>query len=567
MGAGRPSLNPAPPPRIRLPGMSQRARLLLIVALAVLPLVALSVLDIVTERRETEQRVADERAQAARLLAFAVEAFIDGNLSTMEAMTLHPAIAAGRRSSQLDHLVRQLAENNPQWAGLGVVGSDGRSISSAEGPGGVFVGDRPYFREALATGQPVVGDALIGRRTGKVTVVLALPYTSEDGRRLVLVAPLPTDRFRAALVGKLAAAPARFTVVDRVGQVFIGGSGGEHELVKASGPEVSAVLSGAAGSARVAGPEGEVLVAYAPVGEYGFGAMIREPTASAFAAAEREALQRAAVLAAILFTIGLLAWALGTRLTQLYQRALDARGEAERLAGELRHALVTRDDFLASAAHDLRNPLSAIRGAADLVERMLERGDVPRERLGAAIAHIQSASRRIGGMLDAFLDLAQLQLGRPLELRKELQDVAALAREVVAQAQHASARHRLRLAAPPELMAVVDGARLQRVMDNLVANAVKYSPEGGEIDVALAEEGGELVLSVHDPGIGIPPSEVEAVFERFRRGSNVSGRFSGTGIGLAGVRQVVEQHGGSVQVTSALGRGSTFTVRLPTGRP
>jgi signal transduction histidine kinase len=198
---------------------------------------------------------------------------------------------------------------------------------------------------------------------------------------------------------------------------------------------------------------------------------------------------------------------------------------------------------------------------------MLERGDAPRERLAASVAHIQSAARRLGGMLDAFLDLAQLQLGRPLELRKELQDVAALAREVVAQAQQASARHRLRLAAPAELMAVVDGARLQRVIDNLVANAVKYSPDGGDIVVELTDEGAHLVLSVRDSGIGIPPSEVEAVFERFRRGSNVAGRFGGTGIGLAGVRQIVEQHGGSVEVTSALGTGSTFTVRLPSGRP
>jgi signal transduction histidine kinase len=337
--------------------------------------------------------------------------------------------------------------------------------------------------------------------------------------------------------------------------------------VRAEGPEVSAVLGGANGSDVVQHARGATLVAYAPISEYGFGAMMSEPTSRAFAGARREAWQRGAVLAAILFTIGALAWALGGRVGQLYQRAVNARGDAERLAGELRHAVSTRDDFLASAAHDLRNPLSAIRGAADLVERTLERGEVPRERLEAAITHIQSASRRIADMLDALLDLAQLQLGRPLELRKELQDVAALAREVVAQSQQASAKHRIVLDAPRELMAVVDGARLQRVLDNLVVNAVKYSPEGGEIAVDLHEEGAELVLSVRDTGIGIPPSEIEAVFERFRRGSNVAGRFTGTGIGLAGARQIVEQHGGSVHVTSALGRGSTFTVRLPTGRP
>jgi signal transduction histidine kinase len=548
--------------------MAQRARLLAIVAVAVLPLAALSALDILGELRESEQRVAGARVQAARLLAFSVEAFIGGNLSALRAMTLHPAIAAGRATPQLDTLVRHIAADNPYWGGFAVVGPDGNSIAGSYGRGAVFIGDRPYFREALATGRPVVGDAIVGRLTGKVTVVLAVPYVSDDGRRLMVVAPLPTDRFRAALAGRVAAAPAQFTVVDREGNVFIGNGGdGDGRLLREQGAEVNAVLAGATASEVVPRSAGATLVAYAPVGEYGFGAMIAEPVASAFEAARREARQRAAVLAAILFTIGALAWALGGRLAQLYQRALDARGEAEHLAGELRRAMGTRDDFLASAAHDLRNPLSAIRGAADLVERALERGELPRERLQAAIAHIQSASRRIGAMLDALLDLAQLELGRPLELRKELQDMAALAREVVAQAQQTAPRHRIRLDAPRELMAVVDGARLQRVMDNLLANAVKYSPDGGEIGVALQEQGAELVLSVRDPGIGIPPSEVEAVFERFRRGSNVAGRFIGTGIGLAGARQIVAQHGGSVQVTSALGSGSTFTVRLPTGRP
>jgi signal transduction histidine kinase len=547
--------------------MSQRARLLAIVAVAVLPLAALSVLGIVSELREAEQRVADERLDAAQLLAVTVEAFIDGNLSAIRALTLHPAIAAGRPGPELERVLTRVASENPQWAGFAVVGPDGKSLAGSLGRGAVYIGDRAYFREAMLTGRPVVGDAVIGRLTGKVTVVLAVPYVADNRERLLAVAPLPTDYFRSALLDKLSNPPARIMVIDRASQVFIGARDSQGRLTRAEGPQASAVLAGASGSDVVQLPEGASLVAYAPISEYGFGAIITEPVSSAFAAARRVAWQRAAVLAAILFTIGALAWALGGRVAQLYQRALNARAEAERLAGELRHAVATRDDFLASAAHDLRNPLAAIRGAADLVERMLERGDVPRGRLEASIAHIQSASRRIGAMLDALLDLAQLQLGRPLELRKDLQDVAALAREVVAQAQQASPKHTIQLDAPSELIALVDGARLQRVVENLVVNAVKYSPEGGEVGIVLREEGAELVLSVHDRGIGIPPSEVEAVFERFRRGSNVAGRIGGTGIGLAGARQIVEQHGGSVQVTSALGSGSTFTVRLPTGRP
>ena len=547
--------------------MSQRARLLAILSLAVLPLVAFSVLDIVQQMRESERRIAEDRVQLARLLAFAVEGFIDGNLSAAEAIAFQPAVIAGRGTPQLDQLLRRLAAAKPDWAGLGLIGRDGHTLAGSLGPHAVFVGDQPYFREAMTTGRPLVSNALIGRLTGKVSVVLAVPVDTDRGRAVIGI-PLPTDRFASALLAKLGRRPMELTVIDRAGNIIIGAHGeAAGRLERAQGVDVDEVLAGAAGSEVVQRGGRPTLVAFAPVAGYGFGALISQPVASAFAPARAEAWQRSAVLAAILVTIGALAWALGGRLTQLYQRALDARAEAERLAGELRRAVSTRDDFLASAAHDLRNPLAAIRGAADLLERAAARGEVPRERLDAGIGHIKSASRRIAGMLDALLDLAQLEHGRPLELRKELQDVASLAREVAVQWQQASTRHRVHLAAPEELAALVDGPRLQRVMDNLVGNAVKYSPEGGDIELELREERNQVVFSVRDPGIGIPPSEVEAVFERFHRGSNVAGRFSGTGIGLAGVRHIVEQHGGSIDVQSALGSGSTFTVRLPTGRP
>jgi len=106
---------------------------------------------------------------------------------------------------------------------------------------------------------------------------------------------------------------------------------------------------------------------------------------------------------------------------------------------------------------------------------------------------------------------------------------------------------------------------LERVLDNLLSNAVKYSPAGGDITVQVSRETGSgfAVLTVADQGLGIPVDDLPYVFERFRRGTNVVGQIAGTGIGLAAVRQVVEQHGGRVTVTSQQGHGSTFTVRLP----
>jgi signal transduction histidine kinase len=119
----------------------------------------------------------------------------------------------------------------------------------------------------------------------------------------------------------------------------------------------------------------------------------------------------------------------------------------------------------------------------------------------------------------------------------------------------------------PELTGMWDAGRLERVLANLISNALKYSPNGGEIDVTVEqvdEEGRRwAVVKVKDSGIGIPAADLPHIFERFHRGANVSGRIPGTGIGLAAAQEIVEQHGGSISVQSREGDGSTFTVRLP----
>ena len=107
-----------------------------------------------------------------------------------------------------------------------------------------------------------------------------------------------------------------------------------------------------------------------------------------------------------------------------------------------------------------------------------------------------------------------------------------------------------------------DVARVQRVVANLIANAIKYSPSGGDVVVSVSVDGDSAVLTVRDEGMGIPAADLPRVFERFHRGSNVE-RISGTGIGLAGAKDIVELHGGTIEVTSVEGRGTTVAVRLP----
>ena len=158
----------------------------------------------------------------------------------------------------------------------------------------------------------------------------------------------------------------------------------------------------------------------------------------------------------------------------------------------------------------------------------------------------------------------KLHAGRRLELHRSPTDLVSLARECVARHQHTSESHRLRFETRiAELVGSWDAARLERVLANLLANAVKYSPSGGAVAVKVSREADWAILSVTDRGIGILAADLPHIVQRFRRASNVARQIAGSGLGLAGARDIVEQHGGTISVRSEEGRGSTFVVRLP----
>jgi PAS domain S-box-containing protein len=250
------------------------------------------------------------------------------------------------------------------------------------------------------------------------------------------------------------------------------------------------------------------------------------------------------------------------------ERAALAREHAARAEAE--GALRERDQVLATVSHDLKAPLTTIQGQAQLLRRRAERtGTLELERVLKGLALIETAVTKMGGWIDELLDVARLEAGRPLELRPEPTDLVALAWQAAAEQQRTTERHRIRVeCSERELVGVWDPARLGRVLDNLLSNAVKYSPAGGEVSVSLGREqqqSGEswAVVQVRDQGVGIPAADQPHIFERFRRGANVVGRIAGTGIGLAGAYQIVQQHGGTIEVSSQERQGSTFTVRLP----
>jgi signal transduction histidine kinase len=177
---------------------------------------------------------------------------------------------------------------------------------------------------------------------------------------------------------------------------------------------------------------------------------------------------------------------------------------------------------------------------------------------------IQSSVSALSAQIEELHDATRLQAGRALDLFPRPTDLVALARECVLKHQPMSESHTLRVESDvPELVGTWDAARLERVLANLVANAIKYSPAGGDVLVRVGRDADSAVVSVTDRGIGIPAADVPHIFEHYRRASNVAGQIAGSGLGLAGARDIIRQHGGAITVESEEGRGTTFLVRLP----
>ena len=220
--------------------------------------------------------------------------------------------------------------------------------------------------------------------------------------------------------------------------------------------------------------------------------------------------------------------------------------------------------FTADASHELKTPLTVVRAG---VERAITRPDVPQETLAALEETLQEVNR-MTELLDSLLTLARADEGRA-ELHREPTDL----REIIEEAgetgellaEHAGVGIDIRLPQQP-LVVAVDRSRVRQLALNLIENAVKYTPRGGQVSVELGSDNGRAVFTVADTGIGIAPGDLPHVFDRFWRADSARTRTSeraGTGLGLAICKWIAEAHGGTIDVQSRPGRGTTFTVGLP----
>jgi two-component system NtrC family sensor kinase len=223
-----------------------------------------------------------------------------------------------------------------------------------------------------------------------------------------------------------------------------------------------------------------------------------------------------------------------------------------------------KSDFVHTVSHDLRSPLTSVLGYAELIGRT---GPL-NEHQTEFMARLQASIRDITALVNDLLDLGRLEAG--FDTRREivqLENIIGYTLDILG--GQVSARNiTVRFTAGPHLPSLkANPLRLRQMLDNLIGNAIKYTPPGGEVNVHVRAEGGQIILQVTDNGPGIAPSDQPRIFEKFFRGENVPDDVPGSGLGLSIVKSIVDNHQGRIWVESALGQGSTFFVILPAYTP
>ncbi len=251
------------------------------------------------------------------------------------------------------------------------------------------------------------------------------------------------------------------------------------------------------------------------------------------------------------------------------ERTQDLTTANRRLAAQwarLRQANSFKSEILGTVAHDLKNPLGVILGRTEILKEMIAGAGALDDKVQAQIAHIRDAANRLTEMVDDLVSDAMAD-ALDITIRREPVDIAVLVQEVAEANRPLAGRKEqtLTVAAPPNHAAMCDVDRIREAIDNLVSNAVKYSPIGGTVDLLVAQEAGGIIVQIRDQGPGLSPEDISRLFGRFQRlSAKPTAGETSTGLGLSIVKRIVDLHGGRISVESAgPGKGATFKMTLP----
>jgi signal transduction histidine kinase len=224
-----------------------------------------------------------------------------------------------------------------------------------------------------------------------------------------------------------------------------------------------------------------------------------------------------------------------------------------------------KNEILGTVAHDLKNPLGVILGRTEMLTELIGAGS-SKESITAQVEHIRDATKRLTSMVDHLISDAMAD-AFDISIRREPIDVAALVTEV-AEANKPLAVNKqqaITVSAPADHVTMCDSDRMREAIDNLISNAIKYSPIGGKIALLVSHDDGKTLIRVTDEGAGLSPEDLGRLFGRFQRlSAKPTAGESSTGLGLSIVKRIIDMHGGTVTADSAgPGQGATFTIMLP----
>jgi signal transduction histidine kinase/ActR/RegA family two-component response regulator len=593
-----------------VPPQTVRLRWLLagLIGGALLPLAVLAALTVADvakdERRATQRRL----TEGARSLADALDQEMTGTLRALAALAASERLEKGDLAG-FAHEAARVEDTQPTWLAVLLLTPDGMRIADTRLTGPMRPSptlEPESLRAVVETGQPAVGSLVRNPREGRWTFALRVPVVQQGKVRWVLSAILSADAI-GAIVAARGGSEGEWTrtVVDREGRVVARSRAPERfvgELATASFLTGTAVAT--QGVYRDVTLEGEpAYVAFAHAAVSGWTTAVVAPRAL-LDAPLRGSLLTTAGFGLALLVLGAAGAAL---LSRRFSRAIDsaasgaealARGErpvvdpagisevaqlrdallrssellavrrrerdehlarAEAARAEAEAASRTKDEFLAMLGHELRNPLSPIVTALHL----LEQRDLADTREHAIIRRQVTHLVRL---VDDLLDVSRITRGK-VTLHLEIVEVATVVAKAVEMASDLleQRRHRLAVDVPPDLLVAGDPVRLAQVVANLLTNAARYTPPGGNVEVHATREGDRVRLSVKDDGRGLDPELLPTVFDAFVQAPRTPDRQEGgLGLGLALVRSLVVLHGGKVEALSdGAGKGSTFVVELP----
>ncbi len=572
-----------------MPRLSLRTKLLGAMLLAVVPVLALLIYDYFTDLSSRTETVLDSQQQTAQTVAVLVDATFSSLQDVAWTFAKDPVILTFE-TDRIDAYLHEFEPLYPQYSDIAIFTSDGSNIGSLRPtpPPRPNVADREYFRQVMATNAPYVFDLILSRATGKPVAGTAVPIRGQDGNPIgVTIVALAVEFFPQILTPVNPQPDQNIFITDRTGRLAYLSSRPDlpwEERDVSSSPMVQTALN--EGQFRgIAAPDilfpERRIIAATRAPKSGWLAGVSTPE-QATAAQLYNALQvkLLAYIAILLLSIVGALWiseqlvgplgrlarqALALGRGQMGQRVdittgdeLETVGEAfNAMADEVQRALQIREEFITVASHELRTPLTTIRGYAQLLLRKAKD-----EEDRKALETMVRSTERMDDLVQDMLEITKIR-AQGVQLVKTRFDLVELATNLATRLQPLAPRHHLVGRGDQQLEIEADPGRVEMVLTHMIDNAIRYSPQGGEVEIEVARRNAEAVVTVTDHGLGIPKEKQEQVFAPFFQMYPAIAGFGGMGLGLYISKQVVEAHGGKIWFESQEGKGSSFHFSLP----